>query len=239
MSKHTEKKLLKTYQMDRRGNLRPTMLMNELQAVADTHADILGFGRKMCIEKNVAWVLTHFLIDIIEMPGDSEIVEISTWPSVHDAIRAARDYEIRGADGRLMVRATSQWILIDTTARRPVRLAEYTGDFMASGIRAYDRIFDKIPDFAPTKTLDFRCRYDDIDMNQHINNAVYAVWATESVGFEFRDTHRLRKIDIVFKKEIAPDVARIEVDVAIDGLVSRHKIRSHDTEHASVVCEWE
>ena len=84
-----------------------------------------------------------------------------------------------------------------------------------------------------------KCRFDDIDVNQHINNAVYAVWATESVGYKYRTEHKLKKIDINFKKEVSLDVPEICIDVAIDGLVSRHKIRSGDTEHAVVICHWE
>ena len=84
-----------------------------------------------------------------------------------------------------------------------------------------------------------KCRFDDIDVNQHINNAVYAVWATESVGYVYRSNHKLKKIDINFKKEVNPDTPEICIDVAIDGLVSKHKIRTGDTEHAAVICHWE
>ena len=84
-----------------------------------------------------------------------------------------------------------------------------------------------------------KCRFDDIDVNQHINNAVYAVWATESVGFQYRSTHKLRKIDINFKKEVNPNTPEIRIDVAIDGLVSRHKICVEDTVHAVVICHWD
>ena len=84
-----------------------------------------------------------------------------------------------------------------------------------------------------------KCRFDDIDVNQHINNAVYAVWATESVGFQYRSEHKLKKIDINFKKEVSADIPEIRIDVAIDGLTTRHKICSGDTEHAVVICHWE
>ena len=45
----------------------------------------------------------------------------------------------------------------------------------------------------------------------------------------------LKKIDINFKKEVSPDTPEIQIDVAIDGLVSRHKIKSGDTENAVVI----
>ena len=83
------------------------------------------------------------------------------------------------------------------------------------------------------------CDVDDEQWHEDINNAVYAVWATESVGFKYRSEHKLKKIDINFKKEVSPDTPEIQIDVAIDGLVSRHKIKSGDTENAVVICQWE
>ncbi len=236
--KYVEKRVLQAYQCDRYGNVRPLILMNELQGVADTHAEVLGCGRTYLIENNMAWVVTHYLVDIVEMPREAEELSFITWPSAHDGLRATRDFEVRGSDGRLMVRATSQWILIDMEQRRPLRLEEKLATWNIIPERAWDRSFEKFPDFETVKTHVFKCRFDDIDVNQHINNAVYAVWATESVGYVYRNQHVLKRIELNFKKEINPDTPEICVDVAIDGTVSRHKIRTGDTENAYVICTW-
>ena len=239
MQKLVEKKILKTYQTDRFGFIRPLMLMNELQAIADNHAEALGCGRSYCINHGIAWVVTHYLIDICELPREAEELTFTTWPSAQDALKAVRDFEIRGSDGRLMVRATSQWILIDIRQRRPLRLAEHLPAWDLFPERALDRTFDKFPDFEVQKSHVMKCRYDDVDVNQHINNAVYAVWATESTGFEFRNTHRLCGLEINFKKEISPDMPQVTVDVALGPKISRHKIRTGDTENANIICRWE
>ncbi len=236
--KLVESRLLQAYQCDRYGNVRPLILMNELQGVADKHAEQLGFGYSYCMEHGLAWVVTHYLVDIIDMPTAGKDIYISTWPSVSDSLRAVRDFEIRGGDGQLMVRATSQWILIDLNTRRPVRLSEHVPDTFNLSERAWARTFDKFSDFEAVKKHVFKCRFDDIDVNQHINNAVYAVWATESVGYEYRNMHQLSGIEINFKKEVNPDIPSVEIDVMVDGLVSNHKIRTGNTEHAQIVCRW-
>lgn len=232
------KRELLAYQCDRYGNMRPGILMNELQGMGDMHAEQIGCGRTFLHENNVAWVVTHYLVDIIEMPTNGELLEYSSWPSVQDALRATRDFEIRGGDGRLMVRATSQWILIDLARRRPLRLDEHLPNHTIDNRRAWNRTFDKFPDFDATQTHVMKCRFDDIDENQHINNAVYAVWATESVGYQYRNSHKLTGIEINYKKEINPDTPSIEVDVKIDGMVSHHRVRTGDTVHAQVICYW-
>ena len=83
------------------------------------------------------------------------------------------------------------------------------------------------------------CRFDDIDVNQHINNAVYTVWATESVGFEYRNQHKLRGIDIYFEHEINPNTPTVRIEVAFDGDITRHKIMTDEIEHAKIVCYWD
>ena len=234
-----ETRTLQAYQCDRYGNVRPLILMNELQSVADRHAEILGCGRTYLLENNMAWVVTHYLVDIIEMPRENEELTFITWPADQDSLRATRDFEVRGSDNRLMVRATSQWILIDMASRRPARLAEHLPQWPICTSRAWDRTFEKFADFAPRKTHVMKCRFDDIDVNQHINNAVYAVWATESVGYEFRNQHQLTRIELNFKKEIKPDTPEVYVDVITEDNVSYHKIRTDAAEHASVICHWE
>ncbi len=229
---------MQTYQGDRYGNLRPLILMNELQGLGDTHAEILGVGMTFLREHNVAWVVTHYLVDIIETPRVGEELTFSTWPSVADNLRTTRDFEIHDAAGKLLVRATSQWALLDMATRRPLRLSEKLPAFPHSNVRAWDRTFDKFPDFEPQKTHTFKCRFDDIDVNQHINNAVYAVWATESVGYQYRNAHVLRQMELNFKREISPDTPEVQIDVLIDGNTSRHRIRTGDTVHAYVNCTW-
>lgn len=236
--KYTEIRKLQAYQCDRYGNVRPLILMNELQSMADTHAEKLGVGRTFLLENNLAWVVTHYLVDITELPHENEKLQFTTWPSIADALRTVRDFEIRGSDGRIMVRATSQWVLIDMERRRPVLLEDKLPADILVNERAFSRTFDKFPDFSAEKTHIMKCRFDDIDVNQHINNAVYAVWATESVGYTYRNEHKLCGIELNYKKEISPETPEVFVDVKIDGNTSYHKIRTDDTDHAIVICHW-
>lgn len=233
---------LLAYQCDRYGNMRPGILMNELQGMGDSNAEKMGYGRTFIHETNVGWVVTHYLVDIVRMPHNGEMLEYSTWAATHDSLRATRDFEIRGTNGELCVRATSQWVLFDLENRRLCRIDDWVNpDTWPVGMpRAYDRKFEKFGDFESEKTHTFKCRFDDIDENQHINNAVYAVWATESVGYQYRDSHILRGIEINYKHEINPTTPEVNIDVKIDGLNSYHRIRTDDAgENAQIRCFWE
>jgi acyl-ACP thioesterase len=237
--KYSQRKKLETSKTGKNGILRPVSMMNELQAIADIHATLLGAGRSFCLSNNIAWVVTHYIVDIIEMPDDKEELTFETWPAGLEALKAVRDFYVFGADGRPMIRATSQWIMIDMAARRPVRLEDHLPGWRCVPKRAVDAEFGKLADFEAENGADFDVRYDDIDVNQHVNNSVYALWATESLGFEWLDSHRLRKLSINFKKEIPADVRSVKVAYSIDGNTTRHTIKTGDITNAVVVCEWE
>ena len=241
VAKFIKERKLKTYQCDRHGLLRPVFLMNKLQGLAGIHADMLGVGRDVCEAKNIAWVLTHMFVDVIDMPHAEEELVYSTWPSVTGPLRSERDFEIKDADGNLKVRAISQWVLIDLDTRRPVRISDYFPEWSGLSERVWDRDFDKPTDFIPQKSCVMACRFDDIDINQHVNNAVYTVWATESVGFNYRNTHKLRGLDIYFEHEINPTTPTVRIEIAFDdnNNISRHKIMTNEVEHAKIVCYWD
>ena len=239
ISKLVKERKLKTYQCDRYGFLRPVSLMNKLQGLAGTHAEMLGAGREYCLSRNVAWVMTHMFVDIPDMPRAEENLVHSTWPSVCSAVRSERDFEIKDANGKLKIRAISQWVLIDLNTRKPARISDHMPNWTGLPERVWDREFDKCQDFIPTKTSVMACRFDDIDVNQHVNNAVYTTWATESVGFDFRNTHKLRGIDLYFEHEINPTTPTVRIETAINGNITRHKIMTHEVEHAKVICYWE
>lgn len=241
VEKLVKERKLKTYQCDRYGLLRPVALMNKLQGLAGVHADMLGVGTDVCKSKNIAWVMTHLFVDVIDMPRAEEMLVYSTWPANTSALRSERDFEIKDKSGKLRVRAISQWVLIDLDTRRPVRISEYFPEWMGLNERVWDRDFDKGHDFIPTQSRVMACRFDDIDVNQHVNNAVYTTWATESVGFDYRNTHKLHGIDLYFEHEINPSTPTVRVEIAFDNEnnISHHKIMTGEVEHAKVVCYWD
>ena len=144
---------LKTYQCDRYGFLRPVSLMNKLQGLAGTHAEMLGAGRETCASQNIAWVLTHMFVDIPDIPRAEEMLTYSTWPSVTGPVRSERDFLIKDEKGKVKLRAISQWVLIDLHTRRPARISDYFPEWKGLPERVWDREFDKGPDFIPTKRL--------------------------------------------------------------------------------------
>ena len=81
----------------------------------------------------------------------------------------------------------------------------------------------------PATEIRFPVRYEEIDLNNHVNNAVYPVWAAESVPHDFRLACDIAEMEIAFKKPAVFD-DEIVVFTQTDGLTTTHRIASPDKE---------
>ena len=76
-----------------------------------------------------------------------------------------------------------------------------------------------------TKLRNFFIRFDDINLNNHVNNAVYPLWASEAVGIDFRAAHTPAEIEVAFKKEgLYGEDIRVETE--FDNLTTIHRIKA-------------
>ncbi len=66
------------------------------------------------------------------------------------------------------------------------------------------------------------------DVNQHVNNANYIIWAFETLPFEFKSKHKLKSLDIVYKKEIQFG-HKIISQTQIDETTSTHVVKNATT----------
>ena len=86
----------------------------------------------------------------------------------------------------------------------------------------------------------FDIRFDDLDVNQHVNNSNFLVWALESLDYDFRKTKQIKVLDIVFKKEIKYG-NKICSQVEKNNNVTRHILRNFETneELCLIQIEWQ
>jgi acyl-CoA thioester hydrolase len=92
---------------------------------AELHCDSWGFTRKRLLEDGVMWFVARHEIDYVAeaLPGD-ELV-LLTWVRDVRRVRSWRDTVIvRPADGAIVCRASTLWVLVDLATRRPIRVTE-------------------------------------------------------------------------------------------------------------------
>ncbi len=234
--KYQKTYVVRSYEADCHGVLRLLSLMNILQDIATENADALGLGFVECQKLNLAWVGSNYLLHIERMPKINETFTVTSWPAEAKLWGAVRDFVVTDANGEIIIKASSQWVLIDYVRRRPVMLKKYFPDYVALNERALATDFAKMPEIIGEGELhSYKVRFDDIDVNQHVNNAVYPLWASESVHHDYRMTHIPQELEITFKKE-ALYGETVEVLTQHEGDESRHSIRDKTTQEELALC---
>ncbi len=217
---------IRSYEGDQNNNLRLVTLMNILQDAATKDAARRGFGMEFCIKNNMTWVGNDYVIEIKRLPKVDEKIVLQTWPSLAGKLAARRDFEICDEKGESIIKSASRWLLISLDKKRPLSIPDTLQGYTAIDEHVLETDFAKISE--PLDDLEYykyRVRYDDIDINHHINNAVYVLWAGEAVDNAWHKTHTPAKIEVNFKKEgfIGED---IEVVTSMIGDKSTHSIRA-------------
>lgn len=240
VQKYQKEYVVKSYEVDCHSFLRILSLMNFLQDIATENAEFLGLGLDACREHGVAWVGSNYLIRITRLPKLHENIRIITWPAEEKLWGAIRDFVVLDGTGTEIIKASSQWVLIDFSRRRPVMLKKYFPDYCCVSERAIVTDFPKINvENVVEKTKTFCVRYDDIDVNEHVNNAVYPVWASEGVCSDFRKKHFPAEIEICFKKEVLYG-ENVDVMTSLNDFESRHVIQCQSTKDELALCriQW-
>ena len=202
MEKYVKEYNIRTYECDKNSYLRIVTLFNILQDMADSHASDLGLGMEYCLSKGFAWVGANYHVKINRMPKIHEDIKIITWPSEQRKIGAIRDFAVYDNEGNLIITATSQWILIDFVRKRPMALKDNLPEYTVINEHSMVSDFEKLR--APSRIdyqKTFSIRFDDIDINMHVNNSLYPLWASETLSNVFRDDYLPSEIEISFKKE--------------------------------------
>lgn len=206
--------------------MRLVAVLNVLQDMADSHANLMGLGFDYCHEHGLAWVGANYHLKIERLPKWGEEILIQTWPAQEKKLGAVRDFRVVDEAGNDIIIASSQWILIDFARKRPVAIREHLPFYQVVDDRILETDFLKI--FEPEKidyVKDFEVRFDDIDINGHVNNAVYPLWALESIMPEYREKKQIAELEIAFKKEGFLG-QNIKVEVSFDENVSTHIIKA-------------
>ena len=201
---YEEKIVVKYSEVDQNLAMKPFALLNFLQDIASKNAEDLGFGYSYIHPRNYAWFLIKYRMEFEDYPFDVQELTLKTEPRGYNKLFAFRDFEFY-KDEKLLGRIHSMWSIVDIDSRSivPVPNAiESNPKMVPFEKREDDLSFAKIsPITNPTLEKEFEVRYNDIDVNGHANNGNYIVWAFEPLNFEFKNSHKIKTIDMIYKKE--------------------------------------
>lgn len=222
--------------------LKPSALLQFLQDLASENAEALGFGYSYIIKNNLAWFLLKYHIEFDDYPQGIYNIDIKTEPRGYNKLFAFRDFEILYGNTQIG-RASTTWALVDLDTKSMANVVEALQGNPHMKLyekRETDLAYEKIKlpqSFDIEKT--FEIRFDDLDVNKHVNNANYIVWAFETLDFEFRHKKKLKALDIIFKKEITYGSTVLSLAQKTDD-TTVHVLKNKETgeELCLVMAQW-
>ncbi len=228
-------------EMDYHKMLKPSAFLNFLQDVATIAADKGGFGYNEVYPKNLGWFLLKYHMEFNNYPQNIENLLIKTEARGYNKLFAHRDFEIYNkANNELIGRVISYWALVNFKDKSMAMPCDIFPDKFAKVEKREDDLnFLKV--HAPERidySAEFKVRYDDIDVNKHVNNMNYIVWAFEALPKDFRDKYKPKTIDMVYKKEIQYG-NKVLSEVQTDENIALISVKNKDTDEELCVIRTE
>jgi len=180
--------------------LKPVEILNYFQDVASEHCRELGISAIDLLQKNLAWVVFRYDIDIKRYPSWNQVLTLRTRRYPDNNLYELRHYEIIDEAGRVLICGKSCWILTRLDTGKPVRLNKHLPYPLCSN--SYTPIDNSFPEILPLETAEyqrsFTARMHDLDFNRHVNNASFILWAMESVPIDIAGEYRPAHITVHF-----------------------------------------
>ncbi|MCE1197484.1 MAG: thioesterase [Marinilabiliales bacterium] len=198
-----ERYKITSYQVDFQSKIKPSHLMQLFQESAGNHADHLGAGYLRLMEEGMFWALSRLKVEIEKLPLWGEEIRIETWPCSLVGPYFRRDFHIYDESGALLARGVSGWLLLNAGTMRPQRADRLMVELpMNEGRKAMEAFPDRISSTALTPSFRKTLYYNEIDVNNHVNNTRYLDWVMDCFDADFYRSHELKSFALEFLGEM-------------------------------------
>lgn len=199
-----ERFTVRSFDVDQRGLLTPIALFAWMLDGAGRHAVQLGWGIHDLQRRGLTWMLSRFRLDIAALPSWGDTVTVHTWPSGIDRLFAMRELRLVDERGDALARATSAWLLLNHTTRRPLRPGPELASLTATTPgRTGELSVATLPEIgAAVSGPAFTARVFDLDVNGHVTAASLARWMLESLPAPALIEKQLRSLELEFRAEV-------------------------------------
>ena len=163
--------------IDCNGHFSLHAFANLMQEAAWEHAEKLGFGFDYMAQHQAVWVLMETRLQFFGQPQWRDEIDLTTWHKGSKGIISFRDYLLTDKGGEPLMKASTDWVLINHETRRLVR-PDILSPFQDTVVME-----DALPDFhieenASTHENEtvYKVCFSDLDFNGHVNNGRYYEW---------------------------------------------------------------
>ncbi len=193
---------LRISDFDRYNRLKSSSILDIFQDIAANHANELGIGFDEMSANETLWVLSKVKFEMQKQPKSYETVHVKTWPLQPDKLICTRNYLITDNSGDIIVKGTSEWVVINSSTRKLVPVLDI---FPIKEGFLTDRMFEgkikKIADFDSDDTVyNVKTTFSDCDINGHVNNTKYANYVMDAL--ELSEDKNIKTFQIDYSQEV-------------------------------------
>jgi len=174
-----------------------------MQESAWHHAEALRLGFSQMQKRGLMWAISRLGIQIYDLPRWGQTIRMKTWPAGIYRLFALRDFQILDEAGSLLAEATSAWLILDETMRRPTRIESLFHEMrIPMGKSLFEGCLGKLPaPQSPQTHPFFPVRFSDLDWYNHVNHVKYIEWMLDAYPVGFHGHFQVSSIEINFLSE--------------------------------------
>lgn len=194
--------VIRSYDIDCKNQLRISNLCSYFQEIAGHHAEHLDLGFHQIRHKGLVWVLARIEIRFVKLPQWGDTITIETWPSGNERLFYRREFVVKHHE-KEMIRASSFWLLINMHTHRP-KILPLPEEIEKQNTGKYATVVmsEDIPSVNEGEKVIIPVRYNDLDLNFHVNNIRYVAWVTDMFSVDYFLNHVPEFLRIDFKHEV-------------------------------------
>ncbi len=200
---HEQEYQFRTGDFDQFAHLQPASILDVFQDIAGVSAENTpGMGFEELKGKGLFWALTRVKYEVVATPPLHARVIAKTWPLAPTRMGFQREYTIHDLEGNLLVKGTSDWIVMDFEKRSFVSIKDiYDGPDDFSEERNFEKRIRKVHDFEPSgKAHRHTPGYAEIDVNGHVNNTKYANFVLDAI--DLGESDFIEQFQIDYRQEV-------------------------------------
>lgn len=236
---------IRSYEVSRGGAVGISTILRYLEFLATEASSALDYPHEWYAAQGSAWLVREMRVLLGNLPGIGAELRLGTWLSEWRKVQAFREYAVwRPESGRLVARARARWAYVDLARGLPQRVPdEMVARFSPLGPPMRPSLWpptapsDDATGNAHVSELRLTAREVEADVNQHINNCVYADWLTEALTVALSTppasvpsgfTTRPREYHLEYLRPTLPgERVRVETTLALQGtrvLIAQQRI---------------
>lgn len=187
--------------------IKPVSLLNIMQDLAEKSISTVDkrYSCEELLKRGYGWFLIRYRIEFENSYKNIKSIKVKTESRGCQKSTFYRDFEvIDNATGKTILRAMSSWFIVNLKEKSIINIEKEYPEFLQFTPRLNDVNLNRLkPVTEFDREKSFEIRYDDLDINNHVNNTVYITWALETLDYEFRNSHQIKAIDIYYKRDVS------------------------------------